>query len=36
MGIHHNRAELAFIEPYNDCVGVWLSFMSDCMFWNPT
>ncbi|RXW18360.1 hypothetical protein EST38_g7498 [Candolleomyces aberdarensis] len=33
MGIRLSEAELAFIEPYTDCIGVWLGLMNDYMSW---
>lgn len=33
MGIHLDKAELAVIEPYTDCIGVWLGLMNDYMSW---
>jgi hypothetical protein len=29
MGIHFNKAELAIVEPYTNCLGVWLGLLND-------
>ncbi|KAJ2936547.1 hypothetical protein H1R20_g544, partial [Candolleomyces eurysporus] len=33
MGIRLSKAELSLIEPYTDCIGVWLGLMNDYMSW---